>query len=47
VAHRAGLIRKDGHIPRLSRVFAADSTATLAQTFADYAPVPRCSRSRA
>ncbi|MDE1903702.1 MAG: NCS2 family permease [Alphaproteobacteria bacterium] len=30
VAHRAGLIRKDGHIPRLLRVFVADSTATLA-----------------
>ncbi|MGH7008338.1 MAG: NCS2 family permease [Stellaceae bacterium] len=29
VAHRAGLIRKDGHIPRLMRVFVADSTATL------------------
>ena len=29
VAHRAGLIRKDGHIPRLLRVFVADSTATL------------------
>src|SRR6185437_6268300 len=29
VAHRAGLIRKDGHIPRLLRVFIADSTATL------------------
>ena len=30
VAHRAGLIDKDGHIPRLNRVFIADSTATLA-----------------
>jgi adenine/guanine/hypoxanthine permease len=29
VAHRAGLIHKDGHIPRLLRVFVADSTATL------------------
>ncbi|HYL49912.1 MAG TPA: NCS2 family permease [Stellaceae bacterium] len=29
VAHRAGLIRKDGRIPRLLRVFVADSTATL------------------
>ena len=29
VAHRAGLIQKDGHIPRLLRVFVADSTATL------------------
>jgi adenine/guanine/hypoxanthine permease len=30
VAHRAGLIGSDGHIPRLGRVFIADSTATLA-----------------
>jgi adenine/guanine/hypoxanthine permease len=29
VAHRAGLIGKDGKIPRLSRVFIADSTATI------------------
>jgi len=29
VAHRAGLIREDGHIPRLLRVFVADATATL------------------
>jgi len=29
VAHRAGLITKDGKIPRLSRVFIADSTATI------------------
>ena len=29
VAHRAGLIEKDGKIPRLSRVFIADSTATI------------------
>ena len=30
VAHRAGLIDRDGHIPRLNRVFIADSAATLA-----------------
>ena len=30
VAHRAGLVGADGKIPRLSRVFIADSTATLA-----------------
>jgi AGZA family xanthine/uracil permease-like MFS transporter len=30
VAHRAGLIDRSGHIPRLTRVFIADSTATLA-----------------
>lgn len=30
VAHRAGLIDRDGHIPRLGRVFIADSTATIA-----------------
>ncbi len=30
VAHRAGLIGKDGKIPRLNRVFIADSTATMA-----------------
>jgi len=30
VAHRAGLIDKDGTIPRLGRVFIADSTATIA-----------------
>ena len=30
VAHRAGLIGKDGKIPRLGRVFIADSTATIA-----------------
>jgi len=29
VAHRAGLIGKDGKIPRLERVFIADSTATI------------------
>ncbi|HLI20920.1 MAG TPA: NCS2 family permease [Stellaceae bacterium] len=29
VAHRAGLIGKDGKIPRLNRVFIADSTATI------------------
>ncbi len=29
VAHRAGLIEKDGKIPRLSRVFIANSTATI------------------
>jgi adenine/guanine/hypoxanthine permease len=29
VAHRAGLISKDGKIPRLNRVFIADSTATI------------------
>ncbi|HWE76867.1 MAG TPA: NCS2 family permease [Stellaceae bacterium] len=29
VAHRAGLIDKDGKIPRLDRVFIADSTATI------------------
>jgi AGZA family xanthine/uracil permease-like MFS transporter len=29
VAHRAGLIEKNGKIPRLSRVFIADSTATI------------------
>ncbi len=29
VAHRAGLIGRDGRIPRLLRVFVADSTATL------------------
>ncbi len=29
VAHRAGLIDKDGKIPRLNRVFIADSTATI------------------
>jgi AGZA family xanthine/uracil permease-like MFS transporter len=29
VAHRAGLIGKDGKIPRLDRVFLADSTATI------------------
>jgi AGZA family xanthine/uracil permease-like MFS transporter len=29
VAHRAGLIERDGKIPRLSRVFIADSTATI------------------
>jgi AGZA family xanthine/uracil permease-like MFS transporter len=29
VAHRAGLIGKDGKIPRLGRVFIADSTATI------------------
>ena len=29
VAHRAGLIDKDGKIPRLGRVFIADSTATI------------------
>jgi AGZA family xanthine/uracil permease-like MFS transporter len=30
VAHRAGLIGKDGRIPRLARAFLADSTATMA-----------------
>jgi adenine/guanine/hypoxanthine permease len=30
VAHRAGLIAPDGHIPRLGRAFIADSTATMA-----------------
>jgi AGZA family xanthine/uracil permease-like MFS transporter len=30
VAYRAGLIDRDGHIPRLGRVFIADSTATMA-----------------
>jgi AGZA family xanthine/uracil permease-like MFS transporter len=30
VAHRAGLIAKDGTIPRLGKVFIADSTATIA-----------------
>jgi AGZA family xanthine/uracil permease-like MFS transporter len=30
VAHRAGLIDRNGRIPRLNRVFIADSTATLA-----------------
>jgi adenine/guanine/hypoxanthine permease len=30
VAHRAGLIDKEGKIPRLGRVFMADSTATIA-----------------
>ena len=30
VAHRAGLIGKDGKIPRLNRIFIADSTATIA-----------------
>ena len=30
VAHRAGLIGKDGRIPRLERAFIADSTATMA-----------------
>jgi AGZA family xanthine/uracil permease-like MFS transporter len=29
VAHRAGLIGPDGRIPRLMRVFVADSTATM------------------
>jgi AGZA family xanthine/uracil permease-like MFS transporter len=29
VAHRAGLIDKDGKIPRLNRVFIADSVATI------------------
>lgn len=29
VAHRAGLIRPDGKIPRLQRAFLADSTATM------------------
>lgn len=29
VAHRAGLIGKDGKIPRLNRVFIADSVATI------------------
>ena len=29
VAHRAGLIGKDGKIPRLNRVFIANSTATI------------------
>ena len=29
VAHRAGLIGKDGHIPRLGRALLADSTATI------------------
>jgi AGZA family xanthine/uracil permease-like MFS transporter len=29
VAHRAGLIEKNGKIPRLDRVFIADSTATI------------------
>ncbi|HEY3919063.1 MAG TPA: NCS2 family permease [Stellaceae bacterium] len=29
VAYRAGLIAKDGKIPRLNRVFIADSTATI------------------
>ncbi|HKX09055.1 MAG TPA: NCS2 family permease [Stellaceae bacterium] len=29
VAHRAGLIDKEGKIPRLGRVFMADSTATI------------------
>jgi adenine/guanine/hypoxanthine permease len=29
VAHRAGLIGEDGKIPRLDRVFIADSTATI------------------
>jgi len=29
VAHRAGLIQKNGKIPRLDRVFIADSTATI------------------
>jgi adenine/guanine/hypoxanthine permease len=30
VAHRAGLIRRNGKIPRLMRVFIADATATIA-----------------
>jgi AGZA family xanthine/uracil permease-like MFS transporter len=30
VAHRAGLIGRDGRIPRLNRAFLADSTATMA-----------------
>src|SRR5258708_3477460 len=30
VAHRAGLIAPDGHIPRLGRAFIADSAATMA-----------------
>jgi AGZA family xanthine/uracil permease-like MFS transporter len=30
VAHRAGLIDRDGRIPRLGRAFIADSTATMA-----------------
>jgi AGZA family xanthine/uracil permease-like MFS transporter len=30
VAHRAGLIDKEGKIPRLGKVFLADSTATIA-----------------
>jgi len=30
VAHRAGLIGKDGKIPRLGKAFLADSTATIA-----------------
>jgi AGZA family xanthine/uracil permease-like MFS transporter len=30
VAHRAGLIDKEGKIPRLGKVFMADSTATIA-----------------
>jgi len=30
VAHRAGLIAKDGTIPRLGKAFIADSTATMA-----------------
>jgi len=30
VAHRAGLIGRDGRIPRLGRAFLADSTATMA-----------------
>jgi AGZA family xanthine/uracil permease-like MFS transporter len=30
VAHRAGLVEPDGRIPRLLRVFTADSTATMA-----------------
>ena len=33
VAHRAGLIGKDGKIPRLNRVFIADSTATICGAF--------------
>jgi AGZA family xanthine/uracil permease-like MFS transporter len=30
VAHRIGLISRDGHIPRLGKAFLADSTATIA-----------------
>ncbi|MBI2689375.1 MAG: NCS2 family permease [Acidobacteria bacterium] len=34
VAHRAGLIEKDGRIPRIERILAADSVATIAGSLA-------------